>query len=64
MMKNEIEHEALRVLLHAEAVLQKRINSMKSGGPLDTAKTKMMELRDAIALVKAELVVYEDNDTP
>lgn len=50
------ENEAVIVLMHAEAVLMKRIRDMKDGKPKYVASERMQELRSALKLVKA----YDD----
>lgn len=47
-----IENEAIRVLSHAEGVLQKRINAMKAGAPLSIAKNKLLEVKAAITMLR------------
>ena len=48
-----IENEAIKVLEHAEAVLQKRINVMKAGGPMSAAVIRLKDIKDALKLLKA-----------
>ena len=50
------ENEAVIVLMHAEAVLMKRIRDMKDGKPKYAASERLQELRSALKLVKA----YDD----
>ena len=44
--------EALKVLRHAEAVLMKKVKSMKDGKPKYAANDKIRELRAAIDILK------------
>jgi hypothetical protein len=46
-------NEAMKVLLHAEAVLVKKIKAMKDGKPKYAANERINELRDAIKILKA-----------
>jgi len=43
------ENEAVIVLMHAEAVLMKRIRDMKDGKPKYAASERMQELRSALS---------------
>lgn len=45
-------NEAMKVLLHAEAVLAKKIKAMKDGKPKYAANERINELRDAIKVLK------------
>lgn len=45
-------NEAMKVLLHAEAVLAKKIRVMKDGKPKYAANERINELRDAIKILK------------
>lgn len=42
----------MKVLLHAESVLAKKIRSMKDGKPKYSANERINELRDAIKILK------------
>lgn len=46
-------NEAMKVLLHAEAVLAKKIKAMKDGKPKYAANERINELREAIKILKA-----------
>jgi len=58
-MSNLIEDEEVRVneavivLIHAEAVLMKRIKEMRDGKPKYAASDRLQEIRSALKLVKA-----------
>lgn len=46
------ENEAVVVLMHAEAVLMKRIRAMRDGKPKYEASRRLVELRTALKLLK------------
>ena len=46
-------NEAVIVLLHAEAVLMKRIKEMRDGKPKYAASDRLQEIRSALKLIKA-----------
>ena len=46
-------NEAVIVLIHAEAVLMKRIKEMRDGKPKYAASDRLQEIRSALKLIKS-----------